>query len=199
MTRTATIYKRTDPPKSMRADSTVSLAMPDDDTRPVLQHVHTENGYRISTDGFRLHAEKCRAKTCPICKKEKQEFPNWQAIIPTKAKYSAVIDARELRAAIVRAGIFAREGNAVVKFTVNGKAEISAKSEGVGESQEVVHVVKSEGEELTFGLNYKFAIDALDHVAPNGGVIELRANYPNSPVLLRGKDRIAVVMPMCLQ
>jgi len=189
-------YKNVTRPASVLASDTVALAASTNDARPVFCHVHTGSGFKVGTDGFRLHAEKSRAKSCPICKREGYKFPDWQQLIPPTAKYTAVIDAQLLRAALVRSGIFAREASGTARVLASGHFEIEAEAERVGKSHEEIPVIQSDGQEMVFGINWQFAIDALDHCAPNGGPVEIRLNSANSIIAIRGKGRFALVMPM---
>lgn len=108
--RQAATYRRVNPPRNM--SNTVGLAASTDEARFVLTHVHTENGQRVATDGFRLHAEPCKKTVCKVCEAadpKEPRYPNYHEIV--KLAYGdkmqiIKVDYMELRSALVRCGLF---------------------------------------------------------------------------------------------
>ena len=183
---------------------TLALAVSKDEKRPHLQHVHTDgNGMEIATDGFRIHLQYGKAQPCKVCKAEGHNFPDVNYVIPKSSKISVKIDAAELKSAFLRAGIFAREGSNVSKVRLNGHAEITGSSEELGTATtdlEYAGIVSKVIDEITFGINWQYARDAINHVAPNGGEVTISVQSKVSPVTFESADkqRMAVVMPMNL-
>jgi hypothetical protein len=179
----------------MRPEDTTAFAASSNEMRPILAHVHIDHKQEVAADGYRLHLAPSRKSVCPVCKKEGYTFPDWQQIIPRQFDYLAEADARELRGAFVRAGVFAREGSNLAEIRANGHLEIIGSSEVTGEGRNIVQC-ESVGNDMVIGINWKYAIDALDHCAPEGGKVTICILNPNAPILIENGSRKAVVMPM---
>lgn len=178
----------------------VGLAVSTDPDRPeTLHHIHHDAGALVAADGFRLHlAHGEGEKECQWCKEHpKDQFPDYKCLFPHSAKYKATADAEELAQAFIRAGIFARDGSNVAIIKANGHLEVIGRSEENGETMTTIEC-ESNGAEIRFGINWKFARDAIRHVAPKGGPVEILVQSPTSPIIIKANDREALIMPMHL-
>lgn len=185
-------------PKS--ALDAVGLAVSTDPDRPeTLHHVHHDAGTLVAADGFRLHlAHDAGEKECQWCKDHPgTQFPDYKCLFPRHPKYTATADAEELAGAFIRAGVFAREGSNVAIVKANGHLEVTGRSEETGETMTTVEC-ESNGAEMTFAVRWQFARDAIRHVAPKGGKVEIILQSPTSPIIIKANDREALVMPMHL-
>lgn len=195
-----TLSKMTNKSKYTDEDS-VGMAKSDDPDRPeTLHHVHIDNGVMVAADGFRLHTAPTKKHTCEYCKKNGDNFPQWQQLFPSQFAFEATAPADEMYSAFIRAGVFAREGVNIAKVRANGHFEITGTSEETGQAQTDIDYVSISGSipggEMTFGINWKFARDAIKHVAPDGGNVTIKAKSPVSPVVFEANGRQALVMPM---
>jgi DNA polymerase-3 subunit beta len=131
-------------------------------------------------------------------------FPDYRAIIPRSFKTRTVISTNEFLKACRQAEIIAREGNYVIRLTLQpqegalGTIEFSTKSEEMG-SGEVVVDANIEGPELLIAFNVRFLSEVLEVIGTPNTIIETNAN--NTPGLLSpvGNDNFRhVIMPMHL-
>ena len=131
-------------------------------------------------------------------------FPDYRAIIPRSFKTRTVISTNEFLKACRQAEIIAREGNYVIRLTLQpqegapGTIEFSTKSEEMG-SGEVVVDANIEGPELLIAFNVRFLSEVLEVIGTPNTILETNAN--NTPGLLSpvGNDNFRhVIMPMHL-
>lgn len=201
--RTANTYKKVATPRNTRAQDTTRFAVSTDDARETLQHVHHENGWKVAADGYRLHiAPIARGEHdhCEVCEREGYEFLRFNEIIPTQHTFEFSTNAGWLRAAAVRAGLFSNDNGHCGAVIIDASLEsltVTGWSEELGVSVNDVAILYSEGTPLRFGVNFRYLIDALDHCAPEGGVVVIKLNAATHPIKIEGKDeRAAVVMPI---
>ena len=131
-------------------------------------------------------------------------FPDYRAIIPRSFKTRTVISTNEFLKACRQAEIIAREGNYVIRLSLQpqdgapGTIEFSTQSEEMG-SGEVVVDANIEGPELLIAFNVRFLSEVLGVIGTPNTILETNAN--NTPGLLSpvGNDTFRhVIMPMHL-
>jgi len=207
--------------RNLDAAKTLAMATWQDKKRerPALTHIHTDGPQRVAVDGFRLHyAPGEPTESCAYCEKNEVTFPDYNQIIPRDG-FNAVVhlDADALRLAVVRAAIFAREGNGAVQLTVQAATpaprwtdnqdapafvNVTGTSEEVGSSTTTVPAdvdyLANDFGFLAIAFRWNYLRDALDHCAPQGGTVTLKITRWNAPMLMTGpvEETGAVIMPM---
>lgn len=127
------------------------------------------------------------------------QYPNYQRVIPAQYTRLWKVMTAELKMALKRASLVAREnGNKVVLRTEGEKLHITARGEGVGEASESVELVR-EGDDLEIAFNVRYLLDMLDVIKEEGISVELTESL--RPALFKPvekQDYLCVIMPMAL-
>lgn len=125
------------------------------------------------------------------------QYPTFERVIPTEFKASATFRRDELRAAIKRAAIVAREVSNRVIFMFHGEdTKLTASAGGVGRTTEPVECLY-EGEEIEIAFDARYLLDTLAAVESEGVRIDLTGPLnPAKFTSVDGEDTIHVVMPM---
>ena len=135
-------------------------------------------------------------------------FPNYEQLIPQSYTTRAVMDLPTVLRAARTASIFARDGSNIIRMhlmpaeadTEPPKVEISARSEEVGDNQDVVDLDEIEGEEGKIAFNSRYLLDVL--AVLDKGKVALETTTSSSPGVFKptdSEDYIHVVMPMFVQ
>ena len=135
-------------------------------------------------------------------------FPNYQQLLPEEHSTRSIFDTNALQRAVRSASIFARDGSNIVRMQLvppteeddNGKALISARSEEVGDNEDVVDAESLEGEESKIAFNSRYLMDVLA-VLDKGNVV-LETTTASSPGVFKPVEEDGythVVMPMFVQ
>ena len=135
-------------------------------------------------------------------------FPNYEQLIPQSYTTRAVMDLPTVLRAARTASIFARDGSNIIRMHLMPaasdaeppKVEISARSEEVGDNQDVVDLDEIEGEEGKIAFNSRYLLDVLSVLEK--GKVALETTTSSSPGVFRPTDSeeyIHVVMPMFVQ
>ena len=135
-------------------------------------------------------------------------FPNYQQLLPEEYSTKSTFDTNALQRAVRSASIFARDGSNIVRMQLippaeeedNGKALISARSEEVGDNEDVVDAESLEGEESKIAFNSRYLMDVLA-VLDKGNLV-LETTTASSPVVfkpLEDDGYTHVIMPMFVQ
>ena len=135
-------------------------------------------------------------------------FPNYEQLIPQSYTTRAVMDLPTVLRAARTASIFARDGSNIIRMhlmpaaadTEPPKVEISAKSEEVGDNQDLVDLDEIEGEEGKIAFNSRYLLDVL--AVLEKGKVALETPTSSSPGVFKptdSDDYIHVVMPMFVQ
>ena len=135
-------------------------------------------------------------------------FPNYEQLIPQSYTTRAVMDLPTVLRAARTASIFARDGSNIIRMHLMPaaadseppKVEISARSEEVGDNQDVVDLDEIEGEEGKIAFNSRYLLDVLSVLEK--GKVALETTTSSSPGVFRptdSEDYIHVVMPMFVQ
>ena len=135
-------------------------------------------------------------------------FPNYEQLIPQSYTTRAVMDLPTVLRAAKTASIFARDGSNIIRMhlmpaaddTEPPKVEISARSEEVGDNQDVVDLDEIEGEEGKIAFNSRYLLDVLGVLEK--GKVALETTTSSSPGVFKpigSDDYIHVVMPMFVQ
>ena len=135
-------------------------------------------------------------------------FPNYEQLIPQSYTTRAVMDLPTVLRAARTASIFARDGSNIIRMhlmpaaadTEPPKVEISARSEEVGDNQDVVDLDEIEGEEGKIAFNSRYLLDVL--AVLEKGKVALETTTSSSPGVFKptdSEDYIHVVMPMFVQ
>ena len=136
-------------------------------------------------------------------------FPNYDQLIPQSYTTRAILDLQETLRATRTAAIFARDGSNIVRMHVQpredqdepgGRLLISAKSEEVGDNEDVVDVAELEGEEGKIAFNSRYLLDVLSVL--ERGRVSIETTTSSSPGVFKptdSDDYVHVVMPMFVQ
>jgi len=135
-------------------------------------------------------------------------FPNYEQLIPQSYATRAVMDLPTVLRAARTASIFARDGSNIIRMhlmpsaadTEPPKVEISARSEEVGDNQDLVDLDEIEGEEGKIAFNSRYLLDVLSVLEK--GKVALETTTSSSPGVFKptdSDDYIHVVMPMFVQ
>ena len=135
-------------------------------------------------------------------------FPNYEQLIPQSYTTRAVMDLPTVLRSARTASIFARDGSNIIRMhlmpaaadTEPPKVEISARSEEVGDNQDVVDLDEIEGEEGKIAFNSRYLLDVL--AVLDKGKVALETTTSSSPGVFKptdSEDYIHVVMPMFVQ
>jgi len=135
-------------------------------------------------------------------------FPNYEQLIPQSYTTRAVMDLPTVLRAAKTASIFAKDGSNIIRMhlmpatadTESPKVEISAKSEEVGDNQDLVDLDEIEGEEGKIAFNSRYLLDVLSVLEK--GKVALETTTSSSPGVFKpidSDDYIHVVMPMFVQ
>ncbi|MDA0264351.1 MAG: DNA polymerase III subunit beta [Chloroflexi bacterium] len=135
-------------------------------------------------------------------------FPNYEQLIPQSYTTRAIMDLPTILRAARTASIFARDGSNIIRMhlmpsaseTEPPKVEISARSEEVGDNEDIVDLDEIEGEEGKIAFNSRYLLDVLSVLEK--GKVALETTTSSSPGVFRPTDSeeyIHVVMPMFVQ
>ncbi len=135
-------------------------------------------------------------------------FPNYEQLIPQSYTTRAVMDLPTILRAARTASIFARDGSNIIRMHLMPaasdaeppKVEISARSEEVGDNQDIVDLDEIEGEEGKIAFNSRYLLDVLSVLEK--GKVALETTTSSSPGVFKPTDSeeyIHVVMPMFVQ
>ena len=135
-------------------------------------------------------------------------FPNYEQLIPQSYTTRAVMDLPTVLRAARTASIFARDGSNIIRMHLMPaasdaeppKVEISARSEEVGDNQDLVDLDEIEGEEGKIAFNSRYLLDVLSVLEK--GKVALETTTSSSPGVFKPTDSeeyIHVVMPMFVQ
>ena len=128
-------------------------------------------------------------------------YPDYKNVIPKQVKIKAEADKEEILNATVRAASIYHSGissqNSFVKYQVSkNKLNISAASQGFGESEEDIDV-ESTGGSINIAFNPGFMIDIFKHLNDKKVVMEFSDSL--NAVVVKSKEDpnyVALVMPM---
>ena len=135
-------------------------------------------------------------------------FPNYEQLIPQSYTTRAIMDLPTVLRAARTASIFARDGSNIIRMHLMPsesdaeppRVEISARSEEVGDNQDVVDLDEIEGDEGKIAFNSRYLLDVLSVLEK--GKVALETTSSSSPGVFRPTDSeeyIHVVMPMFVQ
>ena len=136
-------------------------------------------------------------------------FPNYDQLIPQSYTTRAILDLQQTLRAARTASIFARDGSNIVRMHVmpneegegtGGKMVISARSEEVGDNEDVVDIAELEGEEGKIAFNSRYLLDVLSVL--ERGRVAIETTTSSSPGVFKptdSDDYVHVVMPMFVQ
>ena len=136
-------------------------------------------------------------------------FPNYDQLIPQSYTTRAILDLQQTLRAARTAAIFARDGSNIVRMHVmpseseegtGGRLVISARSEEIGDNEDVVDIAELEGEEGKIAFNSRYLIDVLSVL--ERGRVAIETTTSSSPGVFKptdSDDYVHVVMPMFVQ
>jgi len=121
------------------------------------------------------------------------EYPNYQQLIPETHEGRLTFDADELREAVKLTGLLA-QNTTPIRFEMNGRTIVRASSPDLGEAEAVIESAAWHGSEdgQTAAFNPVYFLDGL--VASGASSFEIRDGL--KPLILRGEDRLALIMPV---
>jgi DNA polymerase-3 subunit beta len=131
-------------------------------------------------------------------------FPNFRAIIPKESTTHAVVETKELAAAVKSASLFARDSSNIARVKINpvsegqetGSITIEATAEDLGDNVSTVNATV-DGPELQVIFNVKYLADVLSTIGTPE--VALEATSATKPGVLKpvgSNDCTYVIMPM---
>lgn len=131
-------------------------------------------------------------------------FPNFRSIIPKESTTHAVVETKELAAAVKSASLFARDSSNIARVKVNpagdgqetGAITIEATAEDLGDNVSTVNATV-DGPELQVIFNVKYLADVLATIGTPEVVLE--ASSATKPGVIKpvgSSDCTYVIMPM---
>lgn len=131
-------------------------------------------------------------------------FPNFRAIIPKESTTHAVVETKELAAAVKSASLFARDSSNIARVKINpggegqegGSVTIEATAEDLGDNVSTVNATV-DGPELQVIFNVKYLADVLSTIGTPE--VALEATSATKPGVLKpvgSGDCTYVIMPM---
>lgn len=131
-------------------------------------------------------------------------FPNFRAIIPKESTTHAVVETKELAAAVKSAALFARDSSNIARVKINPSGEsqengaitIEATAEDLGDSVSTINATV-DGPELQVIFNVKYLGDVLATIGTPEVLLE--ASSATKPGVLKpvgSNDCTYVIMPM---
>lgn len=127
------------------------------------------------------------------------DFPDYEQVVPKENPIRARIAREPFVAALRRVSVMAPEKVHSVKLSFSGKQlEVSTTSPDLGEARDLIEV-EHDGAPIKIGFNGRYLLDALNGVAEESVVFEIRDEV--SQVLVRPEKEPsfqAVIMPMRL-
>ena len=127
------------------------------------------------------------------------KFPDYNAVIPRKAKYDIKIKRSSLLDGMKKMIILSNESYRGVKITLeNNNMELVSINPELGDAQDNLEI-EYQNERLEAGFNARYFIDALQ--AMESEIVELGFIDNSSPCLIRGEEDqgfVGLIMPMRL-
>lgn len=127
-------------------------------------------------------------------------YPDYKRLIPDTAKTAVTVNTDQLRKAVRRALIFARDSGNTVRFTIDGNADsfrLRGQADEMGANEESL-LAAVDGPSVNAALNGRYLTDALVPIEAEQVVISL--NSPTSPIVFRpaddDKEWTQVIMPV---
>lgn len=129
-------------------------------------------------------------------------FPDYRVVLPKNFKNQTIVNTDAFLKAVRQAEIFARNGNNVVRLSLQkredepGRIVVSAQTEETGTNETSIEA-NIDGPDITVALNVRYLRDALEVIQTPNLVLQLNDN--KSPVQLQspGEDNfLHVIMPM---
>lgn len=181
------------PATSLRELATVLKRLPED-TEVSIHHTRAHTGF--SWAGGELAATRIEG-----------EYPNFDAVIPQDYAVTALVDRAALGAALRVAAPFTESGLVQISLLAGrdgakGMVQVWSLSAERGDQETSVPatIVGSDmmlGDDMTFGINQKFLVDALESAGASG--VRLGANSANTPIgVWPAADgaQLGIIMPM---
>lgn len=161
-----------------------------------LMEEYTDGHVSISIDESFLYAS-INSKEFLSIRLIAREYPKYQAFIPNKVTYSAVLDRDLFLNAVKRIKIMSDEKTHGIRAKLlKNEMQISASHPDLGTASEKI-AVDYNGKEMELGLNAKFLVDALS-VFQDGDVI-LELNNEFGPILVKSfssPEFLGLIMPL---
>ncbi len=125
-------------------------------------------------------------------------YPDYRQIVPEKFIGNAIINVKDIAAAVRISGFFSASSNNSVKFHLAGdnKVEISSEASEIGNNNAKIEA-KVTGKDLEVVYNYKYLMDGFNSVT--GDEVTLCANDENSPSVIKSSvddSFIYIIMPI---
>ncbi len=127
------------------------------------------------------------------------EYPDYHKVIPEGEGIRVQVDRDMILHSLKRMSVISSERFSGVKIKVaNNKIVLSSTNPDVGEANDEIDISYS-GKECEMGYNVKYLIDAIDVIAEDSILIEMREAYGPGVVMSSGSDKyICVIMPLRL-
>jgi DNA polymerase-3 subunit beta len=121
------------------------------------------------------------------------EYPNYEQLIPDTHEGRLTFDPAEMAEAVKLTGLLARD-TTPIRFDMNGTTTITASSPDMGEASAVVEsaVWNGDHEGMSAAFNPTYFLEGL--TASGASSFEIRDGL--RPLILRGENRLALVMPV---
>jgi DNA polymerase-3 subunit beta len=175
-------------------DCSLGIIVPKKTIENILKVIDTKSDVVISFSNERIRVA-C-GSTVLISKLIDGSFPDYQRVIPSEFSTTAVVDIRDLTAALDRISSVAEKGRATRFSFEAGKVAVETVNSSAGTASEDVSCI-FEAEPLKIGFNSRYVMDILDSL--NSETVEFRLGDPGAPAMLVPSGRsdvVTVCMPM---
>lgn len=144
------------------------------------------------------------------------EFPDYRQLIPDAHDTMVTVDIDQLKRAVQAAGVFARDGSNIIRMEFEpmgdgeytpspdnpdhtpGRLTVSARSEEVGSSTDLVDLDDIQGDQNKIAFNVRYLTDAINIM--DKGKAAIYVNSPSNPGVIKMVDNETwthVAMPVC--
>ncbi len=135
-----------------------------------------------------------------------EKFPPYESVIPQNNNLMAIVDKKDLLAAIRRVSIFTNTHSKQIKVKLtDNMIEVMGEDEDSGNNASESIACDFQGESIEFGFNYKYLEDALNHtenVESSNSQVMLTFSEPTKPALVKptpDEDKLLMlIMPVRL-
>jgi DNA polymerase-3 subunit beta len=125
-------------------------------------------------------------------------FPAWKVVVPSEPEKSLTILKADMETPLQQAMTITGEKYSSIKLKFNGGIDVDFTNPEKGEYQKISIPVKSknypDGEEVTFGFNGQFILDAMKPIESED--LHIMFDTGNKPIVMGFESYHALVMPM---
>ncbi|GAB1370994.1 DNA polymerase III subunit beta [Candidatus Kapaibacterium sp.] len=158
----------------------------------------------IDSYGKITHARFDIGDTTFISRVINEKFPPYESVLPKENNLVVLADIDEFISSLKRVSLFSNEKSKQVKLSISSNTmKIFTEDEDTGRHGEESIGCEFNGESIDLAFNYKFVLEALEHIDSKdteGNLFKMLLSLPNKPVLFLpnndNDDLLLLVMPV---